>query len=210
MLLLKTENLAHVKREESDITRFPNILMNEGEAICIFGKSGSGKGLLLKLAAGLLKPEWGSSKQANVAKSYVFGENGLLNNYMVYENLIIPAMFSSFQESSEHTVMAALEKFKLLNIQNNVVGNLPEAPKRLIQYARAEVLQPKLLFIEEPLKSVRDEHHPLIKNWLASFIKEKRGACLFTSTSSECAEHISATIIELSGGDKTIKTFIAE
>ena len=135
-----------MKRGEQKFTTFPDILLQAGEAFGIMGKSGSGKGMLIKIAAGLIKPTHGEVKIYTDQVSYVFLDSGLLHNYSVADNLRIALLFSNDTENIEVRIRASLERFGLLNIQDAIIDSLPEIPKRLVQYARADVLQPKLLY----------------------------------------------------------------
>ena len=208
--LLKLDGVAHRKRGKEELTSFPDILLREGNAICLSGASGSGKSLVLKIAAGILKPTQGNITCASVPRAYIFKEDGLLNNYSVWDNLMLPLIFSSQQGGLEERANDALHRFELANIKNDIVGGLPQPPKKLLQYARALVLNPKILFIEEPLKNIRSEHYNQVKTWLKEYILQEKAGCLFTSVSSEQWGDLKPQCIRLSGGGVSFKTIIEE
>ena len=208
--LLKMVGIAHSRRGKIGITNFPDILLNSGEAICITGASGSGKSLLLKIGAGLISPTEGRLQCKTDSKSYVFIEDGLLQNYSVWDNLMLPLIFSKQQGAFEERAAKALELFQLTNIRNDIVGGLPEPPKRLLQYARAEVMQPKILFVEEPLKNLRSEQHADVKKWLQNYVQKNSGGCIFTSVQSEPWGFLQPKHIRLTGGGASFKTEINE
>ena len=208
--LLKMEGIAHSRRGKTGITKFPDLVLRVGEAICITGASGSGKSLLLKIAAGLLTPTEGSLRCETSSKAYVFVEDGLLQNYSVWDNLMLPLVFSRQQSGMEERAAKALELFHLTNIKNDTVGSLPEPPKRLLQYARAEVMQAKVLFIEEPLKNIRSDQYATVRNWLQDYVQKNNGGCIFTSIQAEQWRFLQPKHIRLSGGGSSFKTEINE
>ena len=208
--LLKMEGVAHSRRGKTGMTDFPDIVLRAGEAICITGSSGSGKSLLLKIAAGLITPTEGSRRCETSSKAYVFVEDGLLQNYSVWDNLMLPLVFSKQHVGIEERAAKALELFHLTNIKNDTVGGLPEPPKRLLQYARAEVMQPKILFIEEPLKNIRSEQYAIVRKWLQDYVQNINGGCIFTSVESEPWGFLQPRHIRLSGGGSSFKTEIDE
>lgn len=203
--LLQVSDVAHTKRGEVTSTLFPDFRLQAGGAVCIQGKSGSGKGLLLKIASGLIVPDEGVIELADVAKAFVFSEMGLFHHYTAAENLRVALLFTQNSENVEEKVQRALQYFGLLNIEHQVVNSLPEAPKKLLQYARAEVLQPKILFVQEPLKDIRSDLHLTVRNWLKEFTNQG-GACVFTSLPARDWSFLTPDVVELAGGSDTKKT----
>ena len=203
--LLQVSDVAHTKRGEVLSTLFPDLQVQAGRAVCIQGKSGSGKGLLLKIAAGLIVPASGKVQVADVAKAFVFSEMGLFHHNTAAENLRVALLFTQNSEGIEERIQQALRRFDLLNIEHQVVNSLPEPPKKLLQYARAEVLQPKLLFIQEPLKDIRADISPTVQKWLADFVTNG-GGCVFSSLPDQDWSFLRPEVVDLTGGSDTKKT----
>jgi len=208
--ILTTHGIAHAKRGDLKFLAFPDLTLNEGEAFSILGKSGSGKGMLIKIAAGLLKPTHGQVNIYTSQRSYIFLETGLLHNYSAADNLRIALLFSKSNNNAEERIQASLDKFDLLNVKDVIIDSLPETPKRLLQYARADVLKPKLLFIEEPLKYLRIEEYNLIKMWLKDYVFLNRGACFFTSMYEDFWDFLKPKSLNLSGEEVGVLTMIKE
>ena len=203
--LLRILDVTHTKRGEVTSTLFPDLQVQAGSAICIQGKSGSGKGLFLKIAAGLIAPDQGIVELADVSKAFVFSEMGLFHHNTAVENLRVALLFTQNAEDIEGRIQQALQRFDLLNIEHQVVNSLPEPPKKLLQYARAEVLQPKLLFIQEPLKDIRPDLYPIVQTWLKEFIANG-GGCVFSSLPDQDWSFLEPDVVVLAGGSDTKKT----
>jgi NitT/TauT family transport system ATP-binding protein len=208
--ILTTHGIAHAKRGQLKFSTFPDVTLNEAEAFSVLGKSGSGKGMLIKIAAGLIKPTHGTVNIYTAERSYIFLETGLLHNYSAADNLRIALLFSRNNDNAEERIQVSLDKFDLLNVKDVIIDSLPETPKRLLQYARADVLKPKLLFIEEPLKYIRIEQYNLIKMWLKDYVYLTRGACFFTSMYEDYWDFLNPQILNLSGEEVGVVTMIKE
>lgn len=82
-----------------------DLKINQGERLCIIGKSGCGKSVLIKLITGLLKPDAGNiifdgidignannDTLFNIRKriGYVFQNSALFDSYDVFTNVVLP------------------------------------------------------------------------------------------------------------------------
>ena len=110
-----------------------NLKINSGDTICIIGKSGCGKSVLLKHIVGLLTPDKGKvlvdSKNIelitrqelfNIRKKigYVFQGSALFDSYNVYENVVI----GMFERGIRDDKYLSEEAIRVLS----AVGLLPE------------------------------------------------------------------------------------
>ena len=106
--------------------------INKGETLCIIGKSGCGKSVLLKLIVGLLEPDFGhikfdniiltdisQNKLFNIRKQigYVFQSAALFDSYNVYENVVLKLV-----ENAEKDRNKLIEEAKFVL---SAVGLLP-------------------------------------------------------------------------------------
>ncbi|MFA5858108.1 MAG: ATP-binding cassette domain-containing protein [Elusimicrobiota bacterium] len=162
---------------------FENVTLNlnEGELMTIVGTSGSGKSFLLKLCIGLLKPSagevklWGESigeyalaqKQKLRAKvGFVFQDAVLLNNQNVYNNLALPLRYHT-QKSEKEIEVIVSEKLEHVNARAYIKEFPPalsHGVKKLVNIARALILDPKLLIYDEPTSGLDDiEAQPVLE-----------------------------------------------
>ena len=115
-------------------------------------KSGSGKSVFLRCLAGFYDDYEGVCEQSSDRKAFIFEEGGLLEGYTVFDNLRLCSMFSA--PKSEKEIDDALQQFGVLDAKNVVAGNLTRVAKKMVQYARVDLLEPKILPQEVYLLSV--------------------------------------------------------
>lgn len=140
----------------------------EGEALCILGRSGTGKSVTLKLMIGLLKPDDGQIviEGENIAPmdekhlsrmrrsiGFVFQSAALFDSFTLRENLALPLRRFDKTKSPaaiEQTVNDTLRAVGLENAQNKLPAELSGGMRKRAGLARALVLNPKLLLVDEP------------------------------------------------------------
>lgn len=128
-----------------------------GEAVVLFGHSGSGKGTLVKIAGGLVIPPAGTVSVPDgrpgpkLSLSYVFQKGGLLSNLSLLQNAILPVVYhglSSREESRER----ALALFKELGIAGDAErfpAVVSSEARVFTQMIRALLAEPVLLLLDE-------------------------------------------------------------
>ena len=139
--------------------------------IAITGPSGCGKSTLLKVAAGLIPPDSGSvflegvdieslSRRALFARrkecAFVFQDAALLSNLDVYNNLALPLRYhyNHSAKEIEKKVTRALERFGLEEEKRHLPAQLSMGEKKLVSFARGLIIDPKLIFLDEPLSGI--------------------------------------------------------
>lgn len=139
-----------------------------GRHVMITGLSGSGKTTLIKIIAGLIEPDQGEvyiegvnismikrSKLFEMRKhmSFMFQSGALLNNLSVFDNIALPLNYhKDLQEKEiEERVLAALDQFGMVDLRESMPGHLSMAQRKLVGIARAFIVEPSILFIDEPI-----------------------------------------------------------
>jgi phospholipid/cholesterol/gamma-HCH transport system ATP-binding protein len=151
-----------------DVLNDVSFELPEGKALCILGRSGTGKSVTLKLLIGLLKPDSGSVciGAQDIAKlsgeelskvrrgiGFLFQSAALFDSITVGDNLAIPLRrFHSRLSPQEvkQKVAAMLEQVGLEKDVNKFPGELSGGMKKRAGLARALVLKPRLLLVDEP------------------------------------------------------------
>jgi phospholipid/cholesterol/gamma-HCH transport system ATP-binding protein len=152
--------LAHV--EEFSLT------VQAGEAVALVGANRSGKGLVLKLCAGLAGPVSGSVRVLGVDPAlatdeqilglrakvgFVFAKPALISSLSVYNNVALPLRYHTDLPESEirERVMARLTEFGVDVFHDHLPSSLAMGDARLAALARALVLDPEILCMDEVL-----------------------------------------------------------
>lgn len=163
--------------------------IRSGEFISILGPSGCGKSTLLRIIAGLLKPTrgivsvGGSPVQGPIKGiGFVFQRPVLFDWYKVLANILAPVELAGLRKKDY--VDKAYELIRLVKLE----GFEDKYPKELsggmqqrVSIARALILDPEILFMDEPFGALdaltRDQLNlELLKIW-----SEKRKTILFVT-----------------------------
>ncbi|HEY8691633.1 MAG TPA: ABC transporter ATP-binding protein [Chloroflexota bacterium] len=152
-----------------------------GEFVAVVGPSGCGKTTLLRLAAGLLRPTSGQVLMAGVevteplaSTGFAFQQPALLEWRTVLDNVLLPAELGQ-QAGGEHR-QRALELLELMGLRDFAAARprqLSGGMQQRAALARALLLQPSLLLLDEPFGALdaltREELQlELLRAWSAS------------------------------------------
>ena len=138
-----------------------------GEALCVLGRSGTGKSVTLRLMIGLIKPDAGEifisgfnisrlgGKELSRARSkigFLFQSAALFDSYTVHDNLALPLRRLTEKSKSEieKIVDRALEQVGLAGDKHKLPGALSGGMRKRAGLARALVLEPDVLLVDEP------------------------------------------------------------
>jgi phospholipid/cholesterol/gamma-HCH transport system ATP-binding protein len=138
-----------------------------GEALCILGRSGTGKSVTLKLLISLLKPDQGKIwieqdeitrlKEKDLSKvrrkmGFLFQDAALFDSFTLYENLALPLhrLTDKTQDEIDSIVDRVLGQVGLAGDKAKMPANLSGGMRKRAGLARALVLEPKILLADEP------------------------------------------------------------
>lgn len=138
-----------------------------GEALCILGRSGTGKSVTLKLIIALLKADQGKIwiEQDEVSRlagsrlshmrrkiGYLFQDAALFDSLTLYENLAMPLhrLTGKSQEEIDFVIDRVLTQVELAGDQGKMPSELSGGMRKRAGLARALVLEPKILLADEP------------------------------------------------------------
>lgn len=146
-----------------------DLKLEKGTFTAIQGKSGAGKTSLLRLVAGLMKPDEGNIKIDGVSwfnsklntdlaiqkrnVGYVFQDYALFPNMTVLENL----QYAGTKKGRTSSVSNLIEVMELGDLQKVKPHLLSGGQKQRVALARALVQKPKLLLLDEPLSALDNE-----------------------------------------------------
>ncbi len=140
----------------------------QGEALCLLGRSGTGKSVTLKLMIGLLQPDSGSvcidsedishfaEKDLSRVRRHIgfmFQSAALFDSFSLGANLTLPlSRFERDKSASEIQKIAAetLRKVGLEGDKDKMPVELSGGMRKRAGLARALVLGPRLLLVDEP------------------------------------------------------------
>lgn len=128
-----------------------DIALHEGEFVCLIGPSGSGKTTLMRVVAGLDKPDRGErlvpAGEPRIAM--VFQEPRLVPWLTALDNLLLVA-----DQTVEAQARDLLQMMELQDHAGDYPGQLSGGMQRRLALARALLIEPRLLLLDEPLVSL--------------------------------------------------------
>jgi phospholipid/cholesterol/gamma-HCH transport system ATP-binding protein len=154
--------------EDNDVLQGVDLDLRKGENAVVLGRSGSGKSVLIKIIAGLLRPDKGIVKvlgkqvdklnkkeliKLRLKIGFLFQNNALYDSMTVSENLEFTLARNQKNISGEELSKAikdALDEVGLAQTANQLPEELSGGQKKRIAIARTLVLRPEIILYDEP------------------------------------------------------------
>jgi len=136
--------------------------IREGEIVSILGPSGSGKSTLLRVLAGLAAATEGGvsfrgvpQQGANPHIAIVFQTFALFPWLTVYQNVELGLLNSELPETQRRRrVLEAIDLIGLDGFEDAFPKELSGGMRQRVGFARALVVQPEVLFMDEPFSAL--------------------------------------------------------
>jgi len=161
--------LDHVSKSFGDrqVLQDINLSVAPGEAICIVGRSGTGKSVTLKLIIALIKPDAGhiwidgeditrleDNELSRVRRKmgFLFQNAALFDFLTLYDNLALPLrrLTRKSDQEIDEIIDRVLHQVGLGGDRDKMPLELSGGMKKRAGLARALVLEPELLMVDEP------------------------------------------------------------
>ncbi|MGB4269682.1 MAG: ATP-binding cassette domain-containing protein [Spirochaetota bacterium] len=145
-----------------------NLSVYKGEILCIIGKSGTGKSVLLKHCIGILKPDSGSividgtplaynDSDARVLKKFgvLFQGGALFDSMSVYDNIAFPLRRQGVSDIViAQKVPELLAHVGCTGIEAKMPSELSGGIQKRVALARAIAKNPEIMLYDEPTTGV--------------------------------------------------------
>lgn len=147
-----------------------NLAVNDGEFVCLVGPSGCGKSTLLNILAGLDNPTKGQVvlngrpvTGTGPDKIMVFQENALFPWMKVIDNVEFGLKIAKVEKIKRREIaMQYLDMMQLKKFSESYVYQLSGGMKQRVSIARALVLDPEVLLMDEPFAALDSQTRDLL------------------------------------------------
>jgi len=157
-----------VGSETTRILHDISLTIREKEFVSIMGSSGSGKSTLMHIMGFLDTPTCGTifldgkdmskisdDKLSKIRSEYigfVFQQFNLINNLTVWENVLLPTIYSKkkFEQDSKEKAKEILTRFGILERKDYLPNKISGGEQQRVAIARALIMSPKIIFADEP------------------------------------------------------------
>ena len=172
----------------------------KGASSVIMGPSGCGKSTLMKVAAGICVPDSGDVllegrplerltearlREWRRSSGFMFQDAALWANKTIFENLALPLQF----HYPELSAAAVRERVRASLARGGLEGSLEQRPAQLsmgeakiASFLRAVILEPDLLFLDEPTTSI---DHAAQEKMMAMIRERKQRGCTIISVTHD-------------------------
>ena len=180
-----------------------DIKVGDGEFVAIVGPSGCGKTTLMNIIAGFLAPDSGAVQVDGVArngpnsKGIMITQQGSVFPWLtVRENLLfgLPENMPEREElAAKYADLVGLEGF-----ENNYPHELSGGMLKRAEIARALVVKPEILYMDEPFSALDALMSLRMQNELLRILAKERHTVLLITHDVEEAIHLADRILVLS------------
>ena len=154
--------------DENHVLQGVDLELYKGENLVVLGRSGTGKSVLIKIIAGLLKPDSGIVKvfgkevhkldkkelmALRLKIGFLFQHSALYDSMTIRENLEFPLVRNKRNISRKEidgSVKDVLEAVGLSDTINQLPSELSGGQQKRVGLARTLIMKPEIIFYDEP------------------------------------------------------------
>lgn len=182
-----------------------NLTVNEEEFVALVGPSGCGKSTLLNITAGLLAPTSGSASFTHLPQGHVprtgivFQETGLFPWRSVYDNIAfgLEAMGVPQQEQKDR-ISHYINLVGLTGFEKALPHHLSGGMRQRVGIARALVINPDLLLMDEPFSALDAQTRTIMQEELVTLWDKTRLSTLYVTHNIQEAVMLADRVVLLS------------
>ncbi len=218
--IIQTQNICKIYENEGVATKAVcgvSFFVKKGEFVAIMGPSGSGKSTLMQILGFLDRPTSGEyffegrntksltedelAKIRNKKVGFIFQSFNLLPRTSVFENVELPLLYDAKREkkiNNEKKVRDALMEVNMEHRADYLSGQLSGGEKQRVAIARALVMNPSIIFADEPTGNLDSKSGIQVMKILQR-LNEEGNTIILVTHETFTAEHAKRIVIMKDG-----------
>mgnify|MGYP001188987455 FL=1 len=183
-----------MKKKSKELLYVDRLALNQSEILGVIGPNGAGKSTLLKVMALLATPTSGTITYrgqqiypgtvslATRRKMATVFQQPLLLNTSVYHNIAVGLKLRNVSRKEQRErVQRWMEMFNIAHLAKQHAYTLSGGESQRVSLARALVLQPDILFLDEPFSALDFPTKQELMKDLIQVLRQTRTTTLFVS-----------------------------
>ena len=193
-----------------------SLTVSPGEFVCISGRSGSGKSMMLNMLAGLEKPTSGEivildKHIENMSESarirfrrqyigFVFQSYNLMPQYTAVENVELPLMLRGIgKRERRKQALAVMEQVGIVSHAEHKPSELSGGQQQRVGIARALITKPPIVFADELTGNLDTKTSAEIMDLLTGLFRSSGTTFMLVSHDPDMSQYTDRTIHLLDG-----------
>ncbi|WP_079507013.1 ABC transporter ATP-binding protein [Mesobacillus jeotgali] len=210
--LITVKNL-EVRAGKKNLLFIPHFEIQQGEVLGIMGPNGAGKSTFIKALSLLEKPAQGSIffKDQDISddlaldvrrKFAVAMQQPLLLDTTVFQNVAIGLKLRNLpRQEIKQKVACWLGKFQISHLAKKHAAHLSGGEAQRVNLARAMVLEPEVLFLDEPFSALDFPTKVQLLKDIKSIIGQTKTTTVFVSHDLMELKYLAGTLAILMDGE---------
>lgn len=187
-----------------------------GRFVSVFGPNGCGKSTLINLVAGLITPDAGTirfdgKRLRDTNFGYVFQNyrEALFPWMRCIDNIRYPLKFRNIAKAEQkQRVDALVERLGVKIDLNKYPYQMSGGQQQLVSIMRSLVIEPEVLFLDEPFSALDYEMTLFMRDQLQSLFMDTRTTMVFVSHDLEEAVYLADDVMLLSRGPAEVADYV--
>ena len=192
-----------------------DLSISRGELVALLGPSGCGKTTLLRMIAGLERPDAGQvlfdGQDATAIDvrdrrvGFVFQHYALFGQMSVFENVafglrVRPKATRPDEAAIQRRVMQLLELVQLPALAARYPQQLSGGQRQRVALARALAVEPQVLLLDEPFGALDAKVRKELRRWLRALHDELRLATVLVTHDQDEAMEVADRVVVMNRG----------